>query len=261
MSTQTRRPWADKWLLVQVFVLLGVTRLAINVLSFRRLARAFGPHQVETPADAPAEQLVAARRIAWAIHRVSPYTPWKSNCFPQALTAKLAGVRRDLEILARPARVAGPAAVQQQDAEPGEVGDEAEHAIDDRGADAAGGPQADGRAGPGDDALARSPARHVERDGHRQQGEQGQHHDGARGGGQPGGVRGHGEGEDIARHRPERGQDDAGEGARREQRPEVSGQRPARRGHRDARGIGPGRRRCTRQRGSAGHSQFRPGRS
>ena len=96
MSTQTRRPWADKWLLVQVFVLLGVTRLAINVLSFRRLARAFGPHQVETPADAPAEQLVAARRIAWAIHRVSPYTPWKSNCFPQALTAKLLLRRRGI---------------------------------------------------------------------------------------------------------------------------------------------------------------------
>ncbi len=84
-----RRPWADKWLLAQVFVLLGFTRLAINTLSFKRLARYFGPQKVETPADAPPEQLAAARRIAWAISRVSPYTPWKSNCFPQALTAKI----------------------------------------------------------------------------------------------------------------------------------------------------------------------------
>lgn len=84
-----RRPWADKWLLIQVFVLLGVTRLAIDTLSMRRLARYFGPQQVETPAEVDPAALAAARRIAWAIHRVSPYTPWTSNCFPQALTAKL----------------------------------------------------------------------------------------------------------------------------------------------------------------------------
>ena len=84
-----RRPWADKWLLVQVFVLLGVTRLAIDTLSLRRLARHFGPQQVETPAEIAPAALVVARRIAWAIQRVSPYTPWNSNCFPQALTAKL----------------------------------------------------------------------------------------------------------------------------------------------------------------------------
>ena len=84
-----RRSWADKWLLAQVYVLLGVTRLAINTLSFPRLARHFGPHKVETPAAAAPADLAAARRIAWAIQRVSPYTPWKSNCYPQALTAKL----------------------------------------------------------------------------------------------------------------------------------------------------------------------------
>jgi hypothetical protein len=84
-----RRPWADKWLLLQVYFLLGLTRLAISTLSFRRMASYFGPHKVETPADAPPEHLAAARRIAWAIHRVSPYTPWKSNCYPQALTAKI----------------------------------------------------------------------------------------------------------------------------------------------------------------------------
>lgn len=75
--------WADKWLLVQVYVLLGITRLAINTLSFRRLAQYFGPHKVETPANAPPEQLAAARRIAWAIQRVSPYIPWKSTAFPR----------------------------------------------------------------------------------------------------------------------------------------------------------------------------------
>ena len=90
------RPWADKWLLVKVYFLLGVTRLAILTLTFRRLAKYLGPHKAETPADAPPEQLAAARRIAWAIRRASPYTPWTSNCFPQALTAKILLRRRGI---------------------------------------------------------------------------------------------------------------------------------------------------------------------
>lgn len=91
-----RRPWADKWLLVQAYLLLGLTRLAIVTLSFRRLARYLGPLQAETPADAPPEHLTAARRIAWAIRRTSPYTPWTSNCFPQAITGKILLRRRGI---------------------------------------------------------------------------------------------------------------------------------------------------------------------
>jgi len=83
------RPWADKWLLVQVCLLLGITQLAINTLSFPRLARHFGPLRVETPIELGPEHLTAAQRVAWAIQRISPYTPWQSNCFPQALTAKI----------------------------------------------------------------------------------------------------------------------------------------------------------------------------
>jgi hypothetical protein len=32
-------PWADRWLLGQVFVLLGIARLALRLIPFRRLAR------------------------------------------------------------------------------------------------------------------------------------------------------------------------------------------------------------------------------
>lgn len=96
LRTLLRRPWADKWLLLQAYLLLGLTRLAILTLSFRRLARALGPLQTETPADIPAEHLAAARRIAWAIHRAGPYTPWTSNCFPQAITGKILLRRRGI---------------------------------------------------------------------------------------------------------------------------------------------------------------------
>jgi hypothetical protein len=80
--------WADRWLLFQVFVLLGVARLALRVIPFRRLARYLGSLQTETPLDALPAQLAQARRVGLAIARVSPYTPWKSNCLPQALVAK-----------------------------------------------------------------------------------------------------------------------------------------------------------------------------
>lgn len=80
--------WAERWLLARVFVLLGVAWLALRIVPFRRLAGHLGPFQVETPVEAPPEHLAEARRIGRAIARVSPHTPWRSNCFPQALVAK-----------------------------------------------------------------------------------------------------------------------------------------------------------------------------
>ncbi len=92
LSTRLRKlaalSWADRWLLLQVFILLGVARLALRLIPFRRLARYLGPLQTETPPDAPPDHLAQARRIALAVARVSPHTPWESNCFPQALAAK-----------------------------------------------------------------------------------------------------------------------------------------------------------------------------
>jgi len=83
-----RRPWQDKWLLIQVYLLLGCARLVLNAVPFRRLAATVGPLHTETPFEIAPAHLLAAQRIAWAIQRASPYTPWQSNCFPQALAAK-----------------------------------------------------------------------------------------------------------------------------------------------------------------------------
>ena len=84
-----RRPWRDKVLLFKVLVLLGITRLAINCLSFKRLERYLGHRMQESSREITAEHAKKAGRISWAIHAISPYTPWTSNCFPQALTAKI----------------------------------------------------------------------------------------------------------------------------------------------------------------------------
>lgn len=89
-----RRPLSDQVLIVQTLVLLGVTRLLINTLTFKRLEPFLGERLVESPQEQSLEELSQARRIAWAIRLVSPHTPWESNCFPQAVTAKLLLRRR-----------------------------------------------------------------------------------------------------------------------------------------------------------------------
>ena len=94
--TLLRLPWRDKWLVLQVYVLLGMTRLAINTLPFARLERWLGPRMAETAPELALEPMRQARRIAWAIRVTSPFTPWESNCFPQAITAKILLRRRGI---------------------------------------------------------------------------------------------------------------------------------------------------------------------
>lgn len=89
------RPAADKLLVAQAFVLLGMTRLAIKALSFNRLERLMGERNGHE-AECSAADLKTARRVGWAVRNVSAHTPWESNCFPQALTAKLLLRRRGI---------------------------------------------------------------------------------------------------------------------------------------------------------------------
>jgi hypothetical protein len=84
-----RRPLADQWLFLQAYFLLGLARLAILTIKFEPLARKLGALGVETPREVPVEQLIQARRVAWAIQRASGLTFWQSNCFPQAIAAKI----------------------------------------------------------------------------------------------------------------------------------------------------------------------------
>jgi hypothetical protein len=65
-----------------------LARLAINTVKFESLVRRLGASGFETPSEAPLAHLNEARRIAWAVRSASRYTPWKSNCFPQAIAAK-----------------------------------------------------------------------------------------------------------------------------------------------------------------------------
>ena len=81
-------PWQTQWLFIRAYILLGLARLAIDTIKFETLAKRLGKSGVETPQEITPQQVREARRIAWAVRTASQYTPWESNCFPQAIAAK-----------------------------------------------------------------------------------------------------------------------------------------------------------------------------
>lgn len=77
-------------------MLLGIMRLAILLLPFRRIARRLGPSDQESPLELTPQQRERALEVRWAIRAISSRTPWNSNCFPQALTALVLLRRRNV---------------------------------------------------------------------------------------------------------------------------------------------------------------------
>lgn len=105
----------DQARLAAAWSLLGLSRLAILVLPFAAVRRALGEHRdprattVLPALDRPT--IVRAARIGAAVQVAARHTPWRSECYPQALTARLLllaagvphvvsfGVRRDGDAL------------------------------------------------------------------------------------------------------------------------------------------------------------------
>ena len=89
----------DQVRLLAAWSLLGLSRLAILVLPFSVVRRVLGERRDLRAAASPAEldgaSLGTAARIGVAIHLASRHTPWRSECYPQALTARaLLGLAR-----------------------------------------------------------------------------------------------------------------------------------------------------------------------
>ena len=86
-----RQPsFTKRWLPV-LWILLGLSRMAILLFSFRRLAPHLGhPRGIAsyTPLLTP-EQEAKAAQVGQSIRLAARYTPWVANCFPQAVTARL----------------------------------------------------------------------------------------------------------------------------------------------------------------------------
>lgn len=77
--------------LAPVWLMLGVSRLMILTLSFRRFAGLLGQRDgvaPRTPINTAAQE-ARARQICQTIAIAAHYAPWEANCFPQAITARL----------------------------------------------------------------------------------------------------------------------------------------------------------------------------
>lgn len=76
---------------IPVWVMLGLARAVILTLSFRRLAPHLGIHAGVHPwlPLLNRGQEARALRIGRVVRLAARYTPWESNCFPQAVTARL----------------------------------------------------------------------------------------------------------------------------------------------------------------------------
>ncbi len=85
------RPWFEKAWFLPVWLLLGASRFVILIVPFRRLAFWLGKHEGIAPwiplVDARAE--ARALSISRVVQMTARHTPWKSNCFPQAITARI----------------------------------------------------------------------------------------------------------------------------------------------------------------------------
>jgi hypothetical protein len=88
-----RVAWRDpqlSWLAFRVYLLLILSRAVIELLPLRRITKHLGSPMVETPSDQLGPDTSRyVRRVAWCIRKLSPHTPTESNCYPQALTARL----------------------------------------------------------------------------------------------------------------------------------------------------------------------------
>ena len=86
-----QQPLFIKFWFLPLWFLLGVCKVLIFTVSFNRLASLLGARSgisVAIPLLAP-DQEQRALNIGRAVRLAASYTPWDSNCFPQAIAARI----------------------------------------------------------------------------------------------------------------------------------------------------------------------------
>ena len=73
-------------LLFEAYIFLAWARI-LKGMSFSKIAPSFGEKMKETPTDPIPEQRRKLREVAHAIHIISKYTFWESECLVKAIAA------------------------------------------------------------------------------------------------------------------------------------------------------------------------------
>ena len=89
LTKYMRLSWKIKIVLLTVFFLMGLIRLAILVVPFKHLASRMGKEMSETSDEVGKKELSRAYKVGWCINKMSDFTPWESKCLVQALTAQI----------------------------------------------------------------------------------------------------------------------------------------------------------------------------
>jgi hypothetical protein len=83
-----RRSRAERLLLLEAVVLLGVARLLLITIPFRWLAASLGKRMNESCARIAESDLQHARLVGQAVRSAANNTPWESVCLPQAVAGQ-----------------------------------------------------------------------------------------------------------------------------------------------------------------------------
>jgi len=79
--------WADRGLLLEASLWLGVARLALLTVPFKWIAPFLGRQKAETGPELGPHPEKDILRIGWAVRCVACRTPWESACLAQAIAA------------------------------------------------------------------------------------------------------------------------------------------------------------------------------
>lgn len=86
----------EKRLLIEAFLITGLTRIRLIFIGFSKLAKKMGTFKEESSAKVSIQDKLITRKIAWAVSVVSKLTPWESKCLVKALTAQIMLKHRNL---------------------------------------------------------------------------------------------------------------------------------------------------------------------
>ena len=82
--------WFVRCWYVPVWILLGLSRIAVLCLKFKVLVRILGePVLPFSRPSVSSTERQRAKEISWVIQSAARRTPWKSNCFAQAVAARV----------------------------------------------------------------------------------------------------------------------------------------------------------------------------
>ncbi|OLS38423.1 lasso peptide biosynthesis B2 protein [Bacillus sp. MRMR6] len=82
--------------LLEAFILLGWARL-LKLMPFKKIAPSLGNHMEETSFELNDHTKETLRNISWAIHTMSRYTVWESQCLVRAIAGMKMLKRRNIE--------------------------------------------------------------------------------------------------------------------------------------------------------------------